>query len=173
MVENEVQQTATAEDAVELPEQTINSEQTTMTDEQQEMHGLRFERTRTVARTLWQACLGAAVTLEHRTAKYFNHLAAKGARFQYHSKVQEKSASQQTDGLEKPARGKLWSVDRMHDIEQSLDKGRNNTLHWIGVSSRNDLSAMSKRVDELTEKIQQMEQQLRQQNYIDDSAREQ
>ena len=138
------------------------------TTEEQEIQSLSFERTRSIARKVWQASLGAAVTVEHRTINYFNHLVEKGAHFQHHA---DKNSS--TEGNIQPEKtgesrsATLRAVNKIHDIEHSiehgLDKGRMNTLHWIGISSRNELSALNSKVDELTLEVKALREKLHQQ----------
>lgn len=168
MTQEKHQQSAVEVEAVEPLEQATAAEQPTMTEEQQEMQGLRFERTRDTARKLWQASLGAAVTLEHRSIKYFNQLVEKGAKFQYLTSENQSAAGDSETGKTSRTRSAtLRAVDKMHDIEHSiehgLDKGRANTLHWIGVSSRNELSELSKKVESLEVEVKDLQQQLRQQ----------
>jgi outer membrane murein-binding lipoprotein Lpp len=59
---------------------------------------------------------------------------------------------------------KLTAVDKInhleHSIENSLDRGRNSTLHWIGVPSQSEFNELAKRVELLSEKVEFLEQEL-------------
>ncbi len=134
----------------------INSHQDTSSEPEEQ--SLRFERSRNLAKTLWQATLGTAITLEQRGAKAFNRLVDKGAKFQGQNN-QVKSTHTGENTSEKSA--KLRAVDRIHDlenkIEHGLDRGRNNTLHWIGVPNREDFETLNQQLKVLTEKVEMLE----------------
>lgn len=153
----------------------------TVTEVVAEDQSLKFERSRKIAKTLWQGLLGTAITVEHRTAKMFKRLVEKGARFQYHNQYVQAQTELKDGDIENPqttekVTTKLRAVDRMHSIEHSientLDKGRSNTLHWIGVPSRDDIGEINAQVKILTEKVNSLEEQLRQLAYAEGGNKE-
>ena len=117
----------------------------------------RFERGRQLAQTLWRATLGATITAQHRTAKMFNRLVEKGTRYQHlMAKAQEHAPP-----AEEPAEPRLSTVERIHNFEHSiedrLDKGRDSTLHWIGVPSYKEFDALVAKVDSLAHAVESLQ----------------
>ncbi len=119
-----------------------------------------FARTRAVGRTVWRATLGAAVTVEHRTARFFNRMVEKGARYQS-QRARDHSGDDQAHSADTAARPS--AVERLqhleHSIEDRLDKGRDNTLHWMGVPSRKDFAALEQKIEELTRALEEVQAQ--------------
>ena len=54
------------------------------------------------------------------------------------------------------------ATGKIHNIEHKIDKRVNDTLHWIGVPSRNDFENLTSRVNELSESVTTLVQQLKQ-----------
>lgn len=129
-------------------------------------------RIRKTARTLWQAGLGAALTVESRASDVFHRLAKKGARYQSlrrRQTGQQPVATDEADNTEFQSRSIRESASERihhfeHSLEASLDRGRDNTLHWIGVPSRKDFEQLENQVEALTHLVAAMQRQL------DDSA---
>lgn len=168
-----VEDTALAEDPApetSEPQATVQEPPTEENQTQdQPLNSATVERARKLATSLWQASLGIVVTLEHRGIKWFNRLVEKGARLQYqaNSKADQEPAEQ----AQATTSARLRAVDRIHDLEHSiehgLEKGRDKSLHWIGVPSRDDFEALTKQVEDLTNRVEQMETMHRQESYAD------
>lgn len=124
----------------------------------------RRRRIAKAASQLWQAGIGAAITLQHRGAKSFHHLAEKGARFQsrrqrrQQAEADSEAVAVAQHSLREAASERMHSIE--HSIENSLDRGRDNTLHWIGVPSRKDFEALSAQLESLTRTVAALQRQL-------------
>lgn len=126
----------------------------------------RMSKLRQTAQSLWQAGLGAALTIESRAGDAFRRLVKKGARYQsLRQRRRHRNEAAEIEASTEHARTlKASASERMHHIEHSieasLDRGRDNTLHWIGVPSRKDFDALEKQVDALTHLVATMQGQL-------------
>lgn len=122
-------------------------------------------RGRQMARTLWQATLGMTLTARRRSDKVFQRMVRKGAHYQAMRAEQQRHDHSDSDSNQ-GGHGSLKEAasERFHELEHSLenqfDRGRDNTLHWIGVPSRRDFEALEKRVDALAQMVAIMQQQL-------------
>lgn len=115
-------------------------------------------------RTLWQAALGGMVGMQQRTGKAFNRLVHKGASYQRLSRHEgrtEKAAPAAQQPRLRPAQ-RLHQLE--HRLEDRLDKGRDNTLHFIGVPSKHDFESLQREVADLKRLIQQLQTKVSQQN---------
>lgn len=117
-------------------------------------------RTRAALDSLWKASVGVAVTAQHRSGKFFKRMAEKGERYQ-HLRAQQPheqaTAEQQADN------SKLSTVERIHNlehrIEDRLDRGRDSTLHWIGVPSNKEFEELQHQVEELRQQVESLRQE--------------
>ncbi len=103
---------------------------------------------------VWHAGLGAAIKTEQQARKLFNHLSEEGRSFQKQTRGdvhKTVDTVKETAGDVKPR-----AVDTMHNIEHSLDKGVNNTIHWMGMTSRKDYQALNAKVDSLQEAVENL-----------------
>ena len=130
---------------------------------------LLFSRTRHASKTLYRASIGMIITAEQKLGKWFHRQVEKGEHYQQHvekkhaaskSSTASKSATKSTTAP-KPKSIKLKATDKIHDIEHSLEKGRSNTLHWIGVPSRNDMDTLQQQVAQLTKQMTALSKQLK------------
>lgn len=116
-------------------------------------------RPRAALSTLWKASVGAAVSAQHRSGKFFKRMVEKGERYQYRrAQPHEQTAADQ------PATGnKLSASERIHNlehrIEDRLDRGRDNTLHWIGVPSNKEFEELQHKVEELSKHVESLRQE--------------
>ncbi len=114
----------------------------------------QVSRTRSALNTLWKASVGVAVTAQHRSGKFFKRMAEKGERYQnLRAQPQEQATvERQADGT------KLSAVERIHNlehrIEDRLDRGRDSTLHWIGVPSNKEFEELQHKVEELSKLVE-------------------
>lgn len=130
---------------------------------------LNIEQDKLIAAKLWYALLALTVTTQHQVKKIFNRLVKKGRRLKVKLKakqVKRQAMNQQVDLAKSESKQKLTAVDKIHhlehSIEDSLDRGRNNTLHWIGVPSQSDFNELTHQVELLSEKVEFLEQELEQ-----------
>ncbi|MEE8059004.1 MAG: phasin family protein [Pseudomonadales bacterium] len=115
---------------------------------------------RNAVKTLWRANLGAAILLEKNSVTLFSHLVEEGAQFQNRAKDE---VGKTMGAVKKSALGaKNKATGKIHNFEHKIDTGVNNTLHWIGVPSRNDFESLTGKVNELSESLTTLTQQLRQ-----------
>lgn len=125
-------------------------------------------RLKQFASRIWQAGLGAALTLESRSSDVFHRLAKKGARYQSlqrrrreQQRVEVVDAAAHADQAHSFRESASERINHLeHSLEASLDRGRDNTLHWIGVPSRKDFEALEKQVDALTHQLAAIQKQL-------------
>lgn len=119
--------------------------------------------------TLWHAIQGATITAGHRASELFERLAEKGAEYQRsrartnrdHSSSGQSathSAEPGDQGASRPS-----AVERIHTLEHTLedrlDKGRDSTLHWIGVPSNKAFEALETRVEILAQAVESLQRQ--------------
>jgi poly(hydroxyalkanoate) granule-associated protein len=108
---------------------------------------------------LWRANLGAAVLAGRNIQAGFDRLVDEGVAFQ---KAQKRKKNKRHTAKGKVETGvRSNAVARIHDIENQIDRGVNNTLHWIGMPSRKDFSEMSDKVNQLSESLDTLTTQLR------------
>ncbi len=102
------------------------------------------------ANQIWLAGLGALATVGEEGGKLFDTLVKKGKGFEPEVKAR----------LEK-AKGKLNKAKSKADdawgkMESGLDDKITSALHRVGVPTRDEIKDLSKRVSELTAKIEQL-----------------
>lgn len=102
------------------------------------------------ASKIWLAGLGAFVTMGEEGGKLFDTLVKKGQG--YEPKV--KAGFDKAKGKFEHARGK---ADNAWDkFESGLDEKITSALHRVGVPTRDEIKELSKRVAELTSKVEQL-----------------
>lgn len=102
------------------------------------------------ARKIWLAGLGALATAEEQGTKLFQSLTERGEEFEargekHFAKVKEKVMS---------AAGKAeqqWSR-----LEATIEEKVNAAVQRVGVPSRDEVKALTRRVEELTAKVEQL-----------------
>lgn len=124
------------------------------------------------AQQIWQAGLGAFNKAQEEGSKAFEALVKEGVRFQQqtHQAAEEKLAetarkmSSLTTDMSAKATGQ-W--DKLENIfEDRVAKA----LNKLGVPSAKDVSALSARIDELTQSVQQLSAQVSAQQATPKSA---
>lgn len=119
-----------------------------------------IKRVRTAAKTLWRANVGAVILVEANATQLFKRLVEEGEAFQNSS--QKEGDVNAGNAAASVSNIKLRTVDRIHKIEHKIDSGVNHTLHWLGMPSRHDFIEMSDKVNDLTESLTILTQQLKQ-----------
>lgn len=113
-----------------------------------------LRRSHRAARRLWQASLGVAVSARDRASRAYNHLVEKGEQHQQQRREQQAAEAR---SLKDAAADRINNLE--HTLEDRLDRGRDNTLHWIGVPSRKDFEALEAKLEALTEQLQRLQSQ--------------
>ena len=135
----------------------VNPGEETADSDQAGAGNRRFARGRALGENLWNAVLGTAVSVRHRARRRYHRLARKGARYQ-RLRAHYKAVNQPQARPEPAPR--ISAVERLHTIEHNLehhlDRGRDNTLHWIGVPSRKDFEALEQKVETLSAALEEL-----------------
>ncbi len=108
------------------------------------------EEIRESAHKIWLAGLGALATAEEEGTKLFNSLVEKGEAFEARSKEQLGKMREKVEG----AVGKAESS--FEKLGDAFDDKVAGTIKRLGVPSRNEINRLTKRVEELTLKVDQL-----------------
>ena len=95
------------------------------------------------AHKIWLAGLGALAAAGEEGDKLFRRLVEKG-------ETVEVKGKQQVD-VAKDKLGNLWS-----EVESKVDDRITNVLHRVGVPTRDEISKLTKRVEDLARKVEQL-----------------
>ena len=95
------------------------------------------------AHKIWLAGLGALAAAGEEGDKLFRRLVEKG-------ETVEVKGKQQVD-VAKDKLGNLWS-----EVESKVDDRVTNVLHRVGVPTREEISKLTKRVEDLARKVEQL-----------------
>lgn len=95
------------------------------------------------AHKIWLAGLGALAAAGEEGDKLFRRLVEKG-------ETVETKTKQQVD-VAKDKLGSLWS-----EVEGKVDDRITNVLHRVGVPTREEISKLTKRVEDLARKVEQL-----------------
>lgn len=108
---------------------------------------------------IWLAGLGALATVGEEGGKLFESLVKKGEVYETKGKKQfGKQMARAKEGLGE-AREKAG--DAWQKLERTLDKRITTTLHRVGVPTRDEIRTLSKRVADLTAKVEQLKPKAR------------
>lgn len=99
------------------------------------------------AHRIWLAGLGALAVAEEEGGKMFQNLVDRGKDWE--EKRKDEAESRWSEGRSR-VRGKI------DDIEQELEDRIAHAMHRFGVPSRDEIRDLSDRVEELTEKIDKL-----------------
>ena len=106
------------------------------------------------ASKIWLAGLGALATAEEEGEKLFKTLVERGEAFESRGKKQVKSVKEKLGDRVDQARdkaGMTWTK-----FEEMVDDKVAATLQKIGVPARDEIQRLTKRVEELTKKVDQI-----------------
>lgn len=102
------------------------------------------------ANKVWLAGLGALATVGEEGGKMFDELVKKGKAFEPKVMSQVEMAKDKFDAAKGKA-GKAWTK-----LEGSIDERVTAAIHRIGVPTRDEIKELSKRVAELTSKVEEL-----------------
>lgn len=110
--------------------------------------------------TLWYALLGAGLSFSERSSRAFDELVEKGAAFQNQAGLPPSSSPEEDLRAQEETSSAVDRLQRLEtQLEDRLDKSRDSTLHWIGVPSWKDFATLQQEVENLRQRIQQLEAQ--------------
>ena len=107
------------------------------------------------AEKVWLAGLGALATAEEEGGKLFRGLMKKGESYEKKGLAQFDKLKAKVEGVAETAKdraGEAWGrvEDKVEDVEDKLDDRVAVVLRKLGVPSKNEISTLTRRVEELT-----------------------
>jgi poly(hydroxyalkanoate) granule-associated protein len=106
------------------------------------------------AHKIWLAGLGALAVAEEEGSKLFSNLVHEGERFETKGKVEWKDVRREAEKVATRAREGAESA--LGKVEKGLDEQLARTLHRVGVPTRDEISALARRVEELTHAVERL-----------------
>ncbi|MFN7940354.1 MAG: phasin family protein [Thermoanaerobaculia bacterium] len=109
------------------------------------------EQVKQSANKIWLAGLGALSVAEQEGGKLFHKLVKKGETYEARGKKQLDSVKGKVEkaaGSAKERAGEVWEK-----VEDAWDERVASTLHRIGVPSKDEISHLTRRVEELTRMV--------------------
>lgn len=109
---------------------------------------------------IWLAGLGAFAAAEEEGSKAFKTLVERGEAFEKKSKVKidslrQKMGNGKVKGKVSDAKGKI--EDMWDKVEVRINDSVAKTLGTLGIPTRDEISQLTKRVEELTASIQSLQ----------------
>lgn len=95
------------------------------------------------AHRIWLAGLGALAAAEEEGSKLFSRLVERGKGFE-------------ADGKEQFAKAKKKAEKVYEDVTETVDDKVTAALHRLGVPTREEIKRLTKKVEELTAKVEQL-----------------
>lgn len=102
------------------------------------------------AHRIWLAGLGAVAMAEEEGSKLLSTLVDKGEKFETKQRKQLDKVLRRVDDAKGKA-GTTWGK-----VEDTLDKKVGDALKRMGVPTRSEINKLTKRVEELTLKVDQL-----------------
>jgi len=102
---------------------------------------------------VWLAGLGALATAEEEGGKLFKSLVKKGQVYEKSVKIPVDKAAKSVKGTVKDVRSKAGKT--MKKFESALDDHVDAALHRIGVPTQKEIAKLTRKVDQLTKKLEQ------------------
>lgn len=99
------------------------------------------------AHRIWLAGLGALAAAEEGGAKVFQRLVERGKELESRGKVQAEDVKQKAE--------RTWG-DLGDKVGGKVDEKLTETLHRLGVPTRDEIRALTQKVEELNAKIEQL-----------------
>lgn len=95
------------------------------------------------AHRIWLAGLGALAAAEEEGSKLFTRLVERGKGFE-------------AEGKEQFAKAKKKAEKAYEDVSETVDDKVTAALHRLGVPTREEIKRLTKKVEELTAKVEQL-----------------
>ncbi len=117
------------------------------------------------AHKIWLAGLGAMAVAEEEGSKLFKNLVAQGERFEPHARQALKDAKKGAgQASEKARRMAEETTERARKVAEgaweqlggAFDEKLAKALHRIGVPTRDEISALTRRIEELTRAVERV-----------------
>lgn len=102
------------------------------------------------AQKIWLAGVGALASAEEEGSKLFNSLVKKGEQYEAQGKQRIGEVKARVEQVVGKAEG---SIDKLGD---AVDEKVAETIQRLGVPSRDEINTLTKRVEELTIKVDQL-----------------
>lgn len=106
------------------------------------------------AQRIWRAGLGALAMAEEEGTKFFNNLVKKGEDFEQRGKKQldkvQDSVEEQFEGVRDRAESAFGKIGKSFDSKVA------EALQRLGVPSRMEIQKLTKRVEALTQKVDEL-----------------
>ena len=106
------------------------------------------------AHKIWLAGLGALAVAEEEGSKLFSNLVHEGERFETKGKVEWRDVRREAE--EVATRARRGAESALGTVAKSLDEQVARTLHRVGVPTRDEISALARRVEELTHAVERL-----------------
>ena len=107
------------------------------------------------AHKIWLAGLGAVAVAEEEGSKFFKNLVKKGEKYEDLRKKQvDQVVDKVKDGVEDVREG---VESRWQTLGDSFDRKVGRTIERLGVPSREEISKLTRRVESLTRKIDELQ----------------
>jgi len=106
------------------------------------------------AHKIWLAGLGALAAAEQEGSKMFNRLVDRGREVESRGKADFKEQMDQAKHKVDKAKSKM--EDAVEDWTAKLDETVTSALHRLGVPTREEIHTLTKRVEELNAKVEQL-----------------
>jgi len=104
------------------------------------------------AQKIWLAGLGALSIAEREGSKVFKSLVDIGEDYLGQTRAPVEQAKDRVQGTVESLRRRAGKTVRQ--VEEALDHGVSTALHRAGVPTRDDVAALTRRVEDLTRKLE-------------------
>lgn len=101
---------------------------------------------------IWLAGLGALATAEQEGTKLFSSLVSRGRKYEKTLKTPVDKATTKVKGTVKDVRGRAGKT--VKKIEKAFDDQVDAALRRIGVPTRKEIAALSRKVERLTKAVE-------------------
>ncbi|RMG49280.1 MAG: hypothetical protein D6718_00075 [Acidobacteria bacterium] len=110
-----------------------------------------------VGRNAWLAGLGAVATVEERAKSLLDELVAKGESFEKESELGKRlqPAAERVRRTVEPAVNTVKKAGSA--VEQQIQRTVSETLHRLGIPTRDEIGTLINRVEKLTRKVEELQ----------------
>lgn len=112
------------------------------------------EELRESAHKIWLAGLGAVSTAGEKGSTWFQQLVEKGEGLESRGKKNVDRAMDDLEASAKKARKRVENT--VDDLWERLDERLTETMHRFGVPTRDEIQALTRRVEELNRKVDEL-----------------